>query len=720
TNYQYDDAGRIKRLAEINSRNEIFNVQRFEYDDQDNLLLFTDSLGNRTSYQYAGFNKVVKRTDALGFTREFKYDAEERLKEIINERGESYFFKYDSIYRLIEETGFDRAKKFYKYNPAGDLIYQRDALDREIFYQYDSARRVIKVLKSDSAVINYAYDNRGNITKAETPNSLVTLEYDSTGQVICERQNDRTIRFEYDAEGNRTARILEQSGETPSRVEYAYDTDGELAAVKIGGREINYSRDRAGRLINRQMPNGLREQFDYDINGRIGSQKITVGGGRELIKRGYEWDALGNIAGVNDSLRGGRRYALDAVERLKKVERVIAEDSFGGKPEKRTLQGGIPVEKRIWQADDRSGDFGQTREIEEFQYDGDGNLLERRSTVRGSRNFNYGAGDRLSQQEKVQYIYDAVGNLIQKRSADGAIVSYEYDVDNQLTAVSSETGGKVLFQYDAFGRRTAKISDKGTTAFLWDGNVLLSEYKDSQLVTEYIHEEYVPLAKIKGSNIEIYHTDYLGTPKEVTDQKGEIVWQGTYDEFGRITAQKAATEQNIRFQGQYEDVETGLFYNRFRYYDADGCRYINQDPLGLVGDYNAYDYCQSPTTGIDPLGLTNWGYYLEHTLGVPKPKKGTMYRPHAHHIVFKKGRASQEADLKISRAILKKNGIDYLKGKENLIWAPNKNHSDAAAKKVRQALQRAEATKGTRAQKRAAVKKALRRMGKKFADDTIC
>lgn len=720
-NYQYDDAGRIKRLAEINSRNEIFNVQRFEYDDEDNLLLFVDSLGNKTSYRYGGFNKVVKRTDALGFSREFKYDREERLKEIINERKESCFFEYDKLYRVIEETGFDRAKTFYKYNPAGDPIYQRDALNRETFYQYDAARRIAKVLKSDASVINYLYDKCGNIVKAEAPNSTVNIKYDALWQVISEEQNGQTVRYEYDAEGRRTARILEKSGEPPSRIEYFYNADDEISSIKIGEREINYVRDNAGRLINRQMPNGLREQFDYDVNGRISGQKITVGGGRELIKRGYEWDALGNIVGVSDSLRGGRRYAMDAVERLKKVERVIAGENvkLPETGDKRSPNA-IPVEKRIWQADDRSGDFGQTREIEEFQYDGDGNLLERTSNVRGARNFNYGAGDRLTRQEKIQYIYDAVGNLIQKRLSDGAAVSYEYDVDNQLIAVSTELGTKVLFQYDAFGRRIAKITDQGTTGFLWDGNVLLSESKDSRLAVEYIHEEYVPLAKIKGSNIEIYHTDYLGTPKELTDQNGEIVWQGTYDEFGRVTAVKAAAEQNIRFQGQYEDVETGLYYNRFRYYDADGCRYINQDPLGLIGDYNAYDYCQSPTTGIDPLGLTNWGDYLENTLGVPKPKKGTMYRPHAHHIVFKKGRPSQAADLKISKAILKKYGIDYLKGKENLIWAPNKNHSDAAAKKVRQALQRADRTKGTKAQKKAAVKRALRRMGKKFADDTIC
>ena len=92
-----------------------------------------------------------------------------------------------------------------------------------------------------------------------------------------------------------------------------------------------------------------------------------------------------------------------------------------------------------------------------------------------------------------------------------------------------------------------------------------------------------------------------------------------------------------------------------------------------------------------------------------------MNNPHAHHIVFKKGKPSQQADLAISKGILEKHGIDWYKGKENLVWAPNKNHSDAAAKAVREALQEAD-KKGTRD----AIEAALEDLGKKFANDTIC
>ncbi|MEY1391250.1 RHS repeat-associated core domain-containing protein, partial [Providencia stuartii] len=63
--------------------------------------------------------------------------------------------------------------------------------------------------------------------------------------------------------------------------------------------------------------------------------------------------------------------------------------------------------------------------------------------------------------------------------------------------------------------------------------------------------------------------------------------------------------QNLRFQGQYFDKETGLHYNTFRYYAPDLGRFTQQDPIGLAGGLNLYQYAPNPLTWIDPLGLTD-------------------------------------------------------------------------------------------------------------------
>ena len=64
------------------------------------------------------------------------------------------------------------------------------------------------------------------------------------------------------------------------------------------------------------------------------------------------------------------------------------------------------------------------------------------------------------------------------------------------------------------------------------------------------------------------------------------------------------TECHFRFAGQYEDKESGLYYNRFRYYDKDTGQYISPDPIGLLGGFNPYGYVHCPTGWVDPFGLS--------------------------------------------------------------------------------------------------------------------
>ena len=61
----------------------------------------------------------------------------------------------------------------------------------------------------------------------------------------------------------------------------------------------------------------------------------------------------------------------------------------------------------------------------------------------------------------------------------------------------------------------------------------------------------------------------------------------------------------LRFQGQYFDAETGLHYNRHRYYQPETGRFITPDPIGLAGGLNNYQYAPNPIGWVDPLGLKN-------------------------------------------------------------------------------------------------------------------
>ena len=104
-----------------------------------------------------------------------------------------------------------------------------------------------------------------------------------------------------------------------------------------------------------------------------------------------------------------------------------------------------------------------------------------------------------------------------------------------------------------------------------------------------------------------YQLDHLGTPQELTDFGGEIVWSAKYNAYGKVTRLAFGggehLEQPLRFQGQYFDAESGLHYNRHRYYDPEVGRYLTPDPVKLAGGLNGYRYALNPTGWVDPLGL---------------------------------------------------------------------------------------------------------------------
>jgi len=178
-----------------------------------------------------------------------------------------------------------------------------------------------------------------------------------------------------------------------------------------------------------------------------------------------------------------------------------------------------------------------------------------------------------------------------------------------LAKVIRPDGTEIVFKYDPLGRRIEKKMPETTKYFIWDGNNPLHEWEDGNslrdLVTWVFNDGFVPTAKLtNGGNYSIV-SDYLGTPVEAYDAEGVRVWSAELDIFGRV--KEFAGEVDFvpfRYQGQYADIETGLYYNRFRYYDPDTGQYTQQDPIGLAGNNpTLYGYVHDPNAWIDPFGL---------------------------------------------------------------------------------------------------------------------
>ncbi|WP_353619039.1 RHS repeat-associated core domain-containing protein [Paracidovorax cattleyae] len=115
--------------------------------------------------------------------------------------------------------------------------------------------------------------------------------------------------------------------------------------------------------------------------------------------------------------------------------------------------------------------------------------------------------------------------------------------------------------------------------------------------------------------------DHLGTPIALVDangpQAGLVTWAATFHAWGALREEydPHGIGQDIRFQGQQFDAETGLHYNRFRYYDPMLGQYVTQDPIGLAGGVNKLIYPTNPTSSKDPLGLKEEGGWLSKIFG---------------------------------------------------------------------------------------------------------
>ncbi|MCY1522471.1 RHS repeat-associated core domain protein [compost metagenome] len=113
----------------------------------------------------------------------------------------------------------------------------------------------------------------------------------------------------------------------------------------------------------------------------------------------------------------------------------------------------------------------------------------------------------------------------------------------------------------------------------------------------------------RPEEIAFYQCDHLGTPQELTDSEGQVCWSANYKAWGEAkqaiskAAGVAGITNPIRFQGQYADEETGLHYNRHRYYDPQSGRFASKDPIRLMGGMNPYQLAPNSTQWIDPLGL---------------------------------------------------------------------------------------------------------------------
>jgi RHS repeat-associated protein len=572
----YDAVGRPVRVDEPDG-----NVRVLERDGEGNVVLARDRL-REVGFTYEGLGKPSSRTIA-GTTVRFEYDSEQRLVAFVNEKGHAYRFERDPVGDVLAEFCFDDARRLYQRDAAGRVTkVLRPGIGVHTGYAYDAVGRVTKVACSDGGVETFAYDEDGALREASNAQATVRFERDLLGRIVKEHQGDRWVASHLDHRGLRIGMESSLGARQTIDRDAMGDVVGIVARQGAQGWEAGIVRDALGLEVDRQLPGGVRAYWWRDSIGR--PTQHWVGREQQVVRgRRYAWEVDDRITSIVEEGVGELRFEHDARGYLVSTTR--------------------PDGRVDLRAADEVGNLFRTaaREDRDFGFTGE---LRKERTPEGVRT----------------YRYDPEGNLVRREEPDGRVWTYAWDGAGRLRRVITADGREVTFAYDPLGRRVSKTVGGKTTAWIWDGDVVLHELSSDgegiaaeggalEVVTwVFDPDRFAPAARFGSEGVHSVVTDHLGVPLCVLDENGAVRWQGDIDAWGKASVTGDSGLCPWRFPGQYEDAETGLYYNRFRYYDPGLGAYVSRDPLGLLGGSALRAYVPCPLTWLDPAGLTESGY----------------------------------------------------------------------------------------------------------------
>ena len=602
---------------------------RYEYDAERNLTAVINGNGRAHRFEYDGCERLVKEVGVDGRTTEYAYNDAGHLTEL-HEGPISATFERNALGQLIRE----------RYHHA-----ERAEANTWAEYRYDELGRLTKA-RNEHAEQNLTYDAAGRLQDDE-------IEQIFPGWMNRVRPYRHRQQYHYNAHGqlrtvdhsatvarppNQKWPTLHHDFRQPGwRQHYDWNPDGTLKrfGVNLPG-DAGYSNGQPTStpvleqrfndlgLLTERREGAHTSHWDYDPEQRLQRYRRLAqqDPDRPVQERSYGYDDAGRINRIHDRRHGERHYHYDALDQLTRTDiRHPDQDK---------------AERQIHNVDAAGNHLP----------DGLDHLLDNRLPFHGDRHFDY----------------DEHGNLVRIRRGTGKKLEQRlsYNAKHQLIRIEDYKDGdlqqRLTFRYDALGRRidkavqgwvtpepetpenrngnTNRTTPKTTPAenpefklryreaYVWQGHTLIQVrhigtdfMPKNNRVYFYEPGTHVPVAlwdqKLGLHQID---TDHAGTPKAMySHETGEEVWSTDHETYGRARNTYCVVDHpvtampfdvGLRLQGQYEDVETGLYQNCHRYYDPRAGRYLTQDPIGLQGGSNLYRYCPNPIDWIDPLGLS--------------------------------------------------------------------------------------------------------------------
>ncbi|HGU4839920.1 TPA: RHS element core protein [Escherichia coli] len=618
----YDAAGRITVLT-----NENGSQSTFRYDPVDRLTEQRGFDGRTQRYHYDLTGKLTQSEDE-GLITLWHYDASDRITHRTVNGDPAEQWQYDEhgwLTTLSHTSEGHRVSVHYGYDDKGRLTGERQTVENpetgELLWQHET---------------KHAYNEQG-LANRVTPDSLPPVEWLTYGSgylagmklggtPLVEYTRDRlhreTVRSFGSRAGSNAAYELTstytpagqlQSQHLNSLVydrDYGWNDNGDL--VRISGprqtREYGYSA--TGRLesVRTLAPNlDIRIPYATDPAGnRLPDPELhpdstlTAWPDNRIAEDAhyvYHYDEYGRLTEKTDRIPTGvirtddertHHYHYDSQHRLVFHTRIQH-----GEPlvESRYLYDplGRRMAKRVWRRErDLTGWMSLSRKPEETWYGWDGDRL---TTVQ-------------TDTTRIQTVYQpgSFAPLIRIETDNGEREKAQCrSLAEKIQQEGSEDGHGVVFPAELVGLLDRLEGEIRANCVSSESRQWLAQCGLTvERLAAQIEPVYLPERKIH-----LYHCDHRGLPLALISEDGNTAWSAEYDEWGNQLNEENPhhLHQPYRLPGQQYDKESGLYYNRHRYYDPLQGRYITPDPIGLRGGWNMYQYPLNPIQVIDPMGL---------------------------------------------------------------------------------------------------------------------
>jgi RHS repeat-associated protein len=602
----YNSLGQITTIIDGLSHTVFNGSYSNSYDANGNLVHSADALGfqhqrsfdalnrlNSTIANYNGTDPATKNTQTA-----FDRDALDRLDGVADPSGLNTLTTYDGLSNPTALQSPDTGTSTDTYDAAGNRLTHTDAKGIISTSTYDALSRRLTTSYADTTLnVTYTYDEANAVTGCTSSKPIGRLTrvvesgvttaycYDSRGNILQKQQvaasQTDTTTYTY------TVADRLSSIRTPDLtvISYAYNTDGLASSVKVTPSGATSAPPTVvsaitwlpfGPISSYKLGNGQTVTRTYDANYRLTdltSPALNLHFARDAMG---DIVALGNASGANPATE---TYSYDPLYRLTRIT-----------------------------------DNGTA--LETVTYNPTGDRLTKTAPGLATGTYLYTTGT---------HQLASIGNAAQSNDANGNTTGsliggntygFAYNGRNRLTLVQLNALTVANYTYNVLGERTGKVA-----SFPQSVSERYAYNESDQLIGEYgtTNRDYIwlgdlPVAVVDNtingsvttSTINYVTADQLNTPRAVTNSAGTVIWQLPYQGNAFEELQPTSTTGyvlNLRSPGQYYDVETGLNYNLFRYYEPATGRFLQSDPIGLNGGVSTYaSVNNNPLKYIDPKG----------------------------------------------------------------------------------------------------------------------